>query len=91
MMAKLTGLLARPERFELPTAWFAEAKAEFSTNIINKVDGPPSLHPPSAALSRQISAKGYAIRTDSYGLSDLFTLASSRPNRNVLCIFKGWH
>ena len=56
--------LARPERFELPTARFVEVDVENQPNRNSKLDGPPSLKLPLRAVeSRRESANRYVFAT----------------------------
>ena len=66
--------MARPERFELPTARFVEVEVENKPNRNSKLDGPPSpLGPLRTVETRKVSANRY----------DLATLAAIR-RRQVL-------
>ena len=58
-----TGVGARPERFELPTAWFVGA-IENTHQIKTKLDGPPSHNLPLRfAQIRQNPSRRYDFAT----------------------------
>jgi hypothetical protein len=52
--------MARPERFELPTFWFAGRPVFSRVFQIKKLDGPPSLNFPSGiAKAREVNIRPY--------------------------------
>jgi hypothetical protein len=54
-------MLARPERFELPTFWFVGVPVFWRVFQINKLYGPPSPNfPPRLAESRREPTQPYA-------------------------------
>jgi len=56
--------MARPERFELPTARFVAVPVEIQTNRNSKLDGPPSPYIPLRSVeARQGSSKRYVFAT----------------------------